>query len=261
RPGWHIECSAMATYALGPTIDLHCGGVDNIFPHHENEIAQSEGATGVPFSRRWAHAQHLIVDGKKMSKSLGNFYRLKDLLDKGYTGLEIRYLLLSTHYRTQLNFTLQGLDAARASLQRLASFFARLKTTDGQNSSKVEPLLDQTTDHFNKALADDLGISVALAALFEAVRQLNAWMDAGEVGATQALTIIRAFQSYDQALGVLPIEEEKLSIPPELTQALEQRQAARKNKDWAEADRLRDFIHESGYLIEDSPHGPTLKKA
>ncbi len=261
RPGWHIECSAMAVDALGSTIDLHCGGVDNIFPHHENEIAQSEGATGQPFSRHWAHAQHLIVDGKKMSKSLGNFYRLRDLLDKGYSGLEIRYLLLSTHYRTQLNFTLDGLEAARQSLQRFEVLFTRLRNVDGKDSGKVAPFLEKTLLSFNEALADDLNISVALAALYDAVRQINSWIDSNEVGKNEAGATLDAFTLCDQALGVLPLQTEQLAIPAELTEALEKRNQARLDKNWAEADKLRDFIHDQGYVIEDSPGGPTLKKA
>ena len=261
RPGWHIECSAMAVDALGATIDLHCGGVDNIFPHHENEIAQSEGATGQPFSRHWAHAQHLIVDGKKMSKSLGNFYRLRDLLDKGYSGPEIRYLLLATHYRTQLNFTLAGLDSARQSLQRFEALFTRLRTLDGKDSGKIAPFLEKTTLSFNEALADDLNISVSLAALYDAVRQINTWIDSGEVGKDEAATILEAFTAYDHVFGVLPLQAKELSIPAELTEALEKRNQARAEKNWAEADRLRDFIHNNGYVIEDAPQGPVLKKA
>ena len=260
RPGWHIECSAMAIDALGPTIDLHCGGVDNIFPHHENEIAQSECCTGQPFARHWAHAEHLIVDGKKMSKSLGNFYTLRTLIEKGYTGPEVRYLLLSTHYRTQLNFTLQGLDAARQSLHRLSALIDRLRTIDGKDSGKVQPFLDHTTLQFKKSLADDLNISVAFAALFDAVRQLNAWIDSNEIGAFEAQLILDTFSSYDSVLGVLPLTPTEASIPPELNEALDKRNAARAAKDWATADAMRDLIHNAGYVIEDSPTGSRIKK-
>lgn len=260
RPGWHIECSAMAIDALGPTIDLHCGGVDNIFPHHENEIAQSECCTGQPFARHWAHAEHLIVEGKKMSKSLGNFYTLRNLLDKGYTGAEVRYLLLATHYRTQLNFTFQGLDAARQSLYRLSALIDRLQCLDGKDSGKIQPLLDKTTLQFKQALADDLNISVALAALFDAVRQINALIDSNEIGALEAQCILNTFASYDTVLGVLPLTPKQEVIPPELAEALEKRNAARAAKNWEMADAMRDLIHDAGYMIEDSPTGSRIKK-
>ena len=260
RPGWHIECSAMATKALGSTIDLHCGGVDNIFPHHENEIAQSESATGKPFSRHWAHAEHLIVDGKKMSKSLGNFYTLRDLVAKGYTGCEVRYLLLSTHYQTQLNFTLDGLDAARQTLLRFKAFIERLRQVKGKDSGKLEPYLEKTLHHFNEALSLDLNISKALATLFDAVRQINQWIDQDEIGENEAQLILKTLEKIDAVLGVLPLEETALDIPCEITQALKDRETARTEKNWAEADRLRDIISAAGYTIEDSPTGPKLKK-
>ncbi len=260
RPGWHIECSAMAIDALGPTLDLHCGGVDNIFPHHENEIAQSESATGQPFSRHWAHAEHLIVDGKKMSKSLGNFYTLRDLLDKGYTGPEIRYALLSTHYRTQLNFTLQGLDAARSSLQRLQAFVERLRSVDGADSGRVASEIEKMEQRFFESMADDLNISTALAALFDAVRVFNSLIDSGEIGVGEAGRILESLQKLDGVLGVLPLDVQEEEVPQEMKDALQKREQARKDKNWAEADALRDKITRAGYIIEDSPHGPKLKK-
>ncbi|NGX26412.1 MAG: Cysteine--tRNA ligase, partial [Chlamydiae bacterium] len=167
RPGWHIECSAMAMDLLGKTIDIHVGGVDNIFPHHENEIAQSEAFSGKPFVKHWLHSEHLLVDHKKMSKSLGNFYTLRDLLEKGYTGPEVRYLLLTAHYRMQLNFTMEGLDAARSSLERLSDFALRLQKVEGRDDSDIDSILTKTRESFQTALADDLNISPALAALFE----------------------------------------------------------------------------------------------
>ncbi len=179
RPGWHLECSAMAMKLLGETIDIHMGGIDNMFPHHENEIAQSEACSGKPFVKLWMHAEHLIVDQKKMSKSLGNFYTLRDLLDKGYTGTQVRYLLLQTHYKTQLNFTFQGLEAAKGALQRLSDFIQRLLERDQPQGMPVEELCQRMLRSFAEALADDLNISLALAALFDFVREVNGRCDAG----------------------------------------------------------------------------------
>ncbi len=171
RPGWHLECSAMAIKILGETIDIHVGGVDNMFPHHENEIAQSEACSGKPFVKLWMHAEHLVVDHKKMSKSLGNFYTLRDLLNKGYTGTQVRYLLLQTHYKTQLNFTFQGLEAAKSALQRLNDFIQRLQEVDTRESGgQMEGLCHKALEEFADALADDLNISSALAVIFDFVR-------------------------------------------------------------------------------------------
>lgn len=257
RPGWHIECSAMATRLLGTTIDLHVGGIDNMFPHHENEIAQSEGCCGGLFVRHWAHCQHLIVEGKKMAKSAGNFYTLRDLLAQGYTGKEVRYLLMSTHYRTQLNFTFEGLEGARQALGRLRALIDRLRHLASTQGQSIELLLAQIKEKFDNALADDLNISAALGALFEGVRALHIACDHGEVsveGATKALAFLR---SIDRVLGCLPLEEEE-AIPQELMQALEKRNAARASKEWTVADRARKEIEERGYRIEDTPEGSRI---
>lgn len=259
RPGWHVECSAMATHLLGETIDIHVGGVDNIFPHHENEIAQSEGCTGKHFVRHWIHAEHLIVNGKKMSKSLGNFYTLRDLLGKGYTGKEVRYLLLSTHYRTQLNFTLEGLDASRQTLRRLRDFIERLREANGAGES-LTPSIDETRASFKQALSDDLNISVALAALFDFVKKINALIDDNKVSPEEGENVLAFLEELDTVLGVLPLQKETLEIPPEIQKAFEKRQAARAAKDWAEADKQRDFIHAQGFVIEDSPSGSRVRK-
>ncbi|MCB1080404.1 MAG: cysteine--tRNA ligase [Chlamydiia bacterium] len=258
RPGWHIECSAMATKLLGKTLDIHVGGVDNIFPHHENEIAQSEGCTGEHFVRHWIHAEHLIVDGKKMSKSLGNFYTLRDLLDKGYTGPEVRYLLLSTHYRTQLNFTLQGLEASRGALSRWRAFIDRLRGAKGKGGA--DAVIQKARTDFNEALGDDLNISVALAALFDLLKTLNAQIDAEELSQEGAHAVLKFLQEVDHVLGVLPLQEEVLQIPQEIQDAFEKRQTARQNKDYREADKHRDYIQSQGYVIEDSPSGSRVKK-
>jgi cysteinyl-tRNA synthetase len=259
RPGWHIECSAMAMKLLGESIDIHVGGVDNMFPHHENEIAQSEACSCKRFVAHWLHAEHLLVDHKKMSKSLGNFYTLRDLLKKGYSGAQVRYMLLQTHYRTQLNFTLQGLSAAAASLERFAAFISRMRhITETEHFGRTEPILQKTMSAFKEALADDLNISAALAALFDMVREIHALADQGQIGKTEAQATLELLQQFDQVLGVLPLEE--LTIPTELEEALTKREEARKAKNWAESDKWRDLILSQGYFIEDTPSGARLKQ-
>lgn len=260
RPGWHIECSAMAMKLLGETIDIHVGGVDNMFPHHENEIAQSEAYSDKHFVRHWLHAEHLLVDHKKMSKSLGNFYTLRDLLQKGYTGQQVRYALLQTHYRVQLNFTFAGMDAAVSSLERIADFVDRLQgIEEEQGSGLVEPIIQKTEQGFKEALADDLNVSVALACLFEAIRHINVLCDQKKVGKEEAGFILAMLQSFDTVLAVLPLQKEE-KIPLALQEALQNRQKARQEKNWALADQYRDFILSQGYRIEDSPTGARLKK-
>ncbi len=260
RPGWHIECSAMAMSLLGDTIDIHVGGVDNMFPHHENEIAQSEACSGHAFVKHWLHAEHLLVDHKKMSKSLGNFYTLRDLLDKGYTGPEVRLMLLSGHYRMQLNFTMEGLDAARSTLQRLSDFVDRLQKITASTTNGVDVLIGETRHAFRDALADDLNISSALAVLFELVRKCNQLADANKIGQSEATKVLDFLKEIDSVLGVIPFEGQKIEVEEELTQALQKREEARKSKNWAEADKQRDFITAAGYIIEDTPSGPRLKK-
>ena len=261
RPGWHIECSAMAIDILGPTIDIHVGGVDNMFPHHENEIAQSEACTHQRFVRYWLHAEHLLVDHKKMSKSLGNFYTLRDLLQKGYTGAQIRYLLLQTHYRTQLNFTFEGLDAAAKSLMRVSDFVLRLKEIDStEATAAAEPFMLETRERFKLALADDLNISVALAALFDFIRDINTLCDSHQVGRTEAHKLIQFLEDLNRVLGVLPLQPMTEEIPSHLLALLADRQKARAEKDWKRADACRDKLLLEGYLIEDTPTGARLKK-
>ncbi len=262
RPGWHIECSAMSMQLLGESIDIHVGGVDNIFPHHENEIAQSEAYSGKRFVRHWLHAEHLLVDHKKMSKSLGNFYTLRDLFAKGYTGKEVRTMLLQSHYRTQLNFTFEGLQAARHALQRLEDFVTRLRAIDAPQEGKgsVQPLIARAEEAFSRHLADDLNISAALSALFELVREVNALCDEGGVGVLEAKLVLESFERFDRVLALLPLHPEEGLPPVEIQEALKMRSEARANKKWAEADRYRLFIEERGYLIEDTAKGPRVKK-
>ncbi len=261
RPGWHIECSAMAMDLLGPTIDIHVGGVDNMFPHHENEIAQSEASTHQRFVRYWLHAEHLLVDHKKMSKSLGNFYTLRDLLKKEYTGSQIRYLLLQTHYRTQLNFTFEGLEAAAKSLQRVADFVARLREIDIPClEGAAAPFILAAQEKFSSALADDLNISVALAALFDFIRDINTLCDSSQMGRQEAQKVLQILESFDRVLGVLPLQPVGEEVPSELLLLLAERQKARSEKNWEKADACRDKLLVHGYLIEDTPTGARLKK-
>ncbi|CAF23959.1 cysteine--tRNA ligase [Candidatus Protochlamydia amoebophila] len=261
RPGWHLECSAMAMHLLGETIDIHVGGIDNMFPHHENEIAQSEACSGKKFVNLWMHAEHLVVDQKKMSKSLGNFYTLRDLLNKGFTGIQVRYLLLQTHYKTQLNFTFQGVESVKSSLQRLNDFIQRIYNIQTlQSDGQVDLLVNDALIRFAEALADDLNISSALAAIFDFVREINCLCDVNQVSQKEAETVINLMKKFDTILGVLTFDKREESIPVDLQEAFAKRQQARQEKNWTLSDELRDFIHQRGYLIEDTPQGTRLKK-
>ena len=260
RPGWHIECSAMAMSILGKTIDIHVGGIDNMFPHHENEIAQSEAFSGQAFVHYWLHCEHLLVDHKKMSKSLGNFYTLRDLLKKGYSGLEVRYLLLSTHYKLQLNFSFEGLDSARATLERLSDFVERLQKIENEKGESIHQIIASIRENFKEALSDDLNVSPAFASIFEFVRKINALCDLEKIGKKEAIEALQFLEEIDQVFGIIPFHRQELEIPEELTLALLKREEARLSKNWAEADKQRILITTKGYLIEDTPTGPRLKK-
>jgi len=260
RPGWHIECSAMAMKLLGTTIDIHCGGVDNMFPHHENEIAQCECYSGHTFVRHWLHAEHLLVDHKKMSKSLGNFYTFRDLLKKGYSAAELRYLLLSSHYRMQLNFTFAGLDGARAALTRISDLVVRLRAIKGEATDHlVAATLEKADQKFKEGLADDLNISISLAALFDLIRELNSLADQNKISENGAKAALKQLEDWDRVLGVLPLHQ-KEEAPRELLQLLEEREKARREKNFRLSDELRDQILAAGYIIEDTPHGARLKR-
>jgi cysteinyl-tRNA synthetase len=250
RPGWHIECSAMAR-KLGETIDFHAGGVDLMFPHHENEIAQSEGCGCKRFVRHWFHVEHLLVDHKKMSKSLGNFYTLRDLMKKGFTGDEVRYLLLSTHYRTQLNFTLEALEGARNALARLRAFIRRLEERERSGEEGRGQVDGQ---EFDRALREDLNVSAALASLFDLVRQGNSWMDQGPIDPKPMLQL---FRRADAILGCLFTEEK---IPEEIEALMAERKKAREEKRFTKSDELREEIQKKGYEIEDTALGPRAKR-
>ncbi len=254
RPGWHIECSAMATDILGPELDIHCGGVDNIFPHHEAEIAQSECCTGKKFVRYWLHCAHLMVNGEKMSKKLGNFFTVRDVLAKGYTGREIRYALLTVNYRLPLNFTLDGMAGVRAALQRIDEWVARLESHAG--GAAGEPTkLSGYEEGFFAALDDDLNISGALGQLFDLIRESNSMLDRGELSPAQAAQVLSSWKRLDQ---VLALQREVAAVPGEVKALVEQRQQARAAKNWAESDRLRDEIARLGWTVKDTKDGPKL---
>jgi cysteinyl-tRNA synthetase len=261
RPGWHLECSAMALRLLGePPIDLHAGGIDLIFPHHENEIAQSEGATRKPFSRFWMHVEYLIVNEQKMSKSLGNTYTLPDVVAKGFRPSALRLLLLSAHYRKQLNFTWDSLAAAEESLRRLLDFVVRLETIAGEGSHpEIAARVDEARTAFAEAMKDDLNTAAALGAIFELVRALNSAIDGGRVGSADVPIVRAAFDEFDRVLGVLSLrraEEEQPPVPvEEIERRIEDRQAARRRRDFAAADRIRDDLAAQGVLLEDSSAG------
>ena len=266
RPGWHLECSAMALRLLGePPIDIHAGGIDLIFPHHENEIAQSEGATRRPFSRFWVHIEHLFVENEKMSKSLGNVYTLPDVLARGHRASALRYLLLSSHYRKQLNFTWAGMEQAEESLRRIVDCLARLETvssTDG--SPDVEASIDQARAAFAAALLDDLNTAAGLAAIFDLVRYLNAAIDSKTISRENADAARRAIDEFDCVLGVVTLRRAEDAQPPvpidEIERLIDERTAARARRDFAAADGIRNALAERGILLEDNPGGTRWKR-
>ena len=274
RPGWHIECSAMSMKLLGQSFDLHLGGEDLVFPHHEDEIAQSEGATGQPFVKYWLHGAFLLVDGKTMSKSLGNFFTLRDLLAKGFTGREIRYLLLTAHYRETFNFTLEGLLGARAALARIDECLGKLREIVGtpgtaparpkvqtKQPEHAETLLGVPTDlvtHFSNALDNDLNISASWGAVFEWVRETNRRIAENSLGATDAAVALSAWDKINSVLGIGTSAE--ADAPAEIMALLEARQAARKAKDFKRGDTIRDELKAKGWVIEDTQKGPKLKR-
>ena len=268
RPGWHIECSAMAMKYLGETLDIHTGGVDLAFPHHENEIAQSEGATGKPFVRYWLHAEHLLVEGEKMSKSLGNFYTLRDLFAKGYKPSALRFALASVPYRKQLNFTLDGLHQAASSVERLRNFAVRLAQSKFPAGKKdgMAARIEEAADEFDAGLSDDLNTARALAAAFDLLREANIAMDKGQFRQADVAPAQQFFASFDRVFAIMEDNDaEKLRAigfggdggpsDAEVEKLIAERQAARQRRDFAASDRIRKELADRGILIEDARDG------
>jgi cysteinyl-tRNA synthetase len=259
RPGWHIECSAMSMSLLGDQIDIHCGGVDNIFPHHEAEIAQSEGMTGKKFVRYWLHCAHLLVDGQKMAKSLGNFYTVPDVVAKAYSGRELRYALLRVHYRVPLNFTWEGMKEARESLARIDDWLSRLREIAKKTNAETPMVNGQRpVTAFEDALDDDLNISAALGFLFESIRETNRTMDQNGMDAGSA----RAWLDWWRQINmVLDLEQQVgLPVPDEVAQLAEERENARRQKNWKRSDELRDRISALGWEVRDTKDGSKLTR-
>ena len=266
RPGWHIECSAMALRLLGePPIDIHGGGIDLIFPHHENEIAQAEGATGKPFTRFWVHVEFLNIDSEKMSKSLGNVYSVRDIIDKGHRASALRYLLLSTHYRKQLTFNWDGLDQAEAALTRLSDFVARLDTIrQGPGHAGIAERVDKARADVRAMIGNDLNVPGALGVIFDLVRELHAAMDRNELGEPDAVLVQEAFYDFDKILGVLQLRVDEDARPPvpveEIERLITERRDARKARNFSRADEIRKDLDARGILLEDSQTGTRWKK-
>jgi len=262
RPGWHIECSAMSMAALGPSFDLHTGAVDLIFPHHEDEIAQSEAATGQPFVATWLHCAHLQMGGAKMAKSTGNIARVSDLLATGVSPRALRYALISVHYRATLNYTEESLTAAAAALDRIDTLLAGLAAyrEDGPDDDTLGALLDGARTAFGSALDDDLNISAALAAMFDLVRETNRRLEARRLSTADAGRIIDLLRDLDRVLGILPAPDDE-ALPDDLQALLDRRAEARGARDWAASDRLRDDLSARGIQVEDTRDGQRWRRA
>ena len=262
RPGWHIECSAMSMKYLGKTFDIHTGGIDNMFPHHEDEIAQSEAANGVKFVNCWMHCEYLIVEGQKMSKSLGNFFTLRDLEERGFSNNAIRWVLISAHYRRTLNFTLEACEHAQETLKNFNNFFVRLNELilSEMKGTDTTEIINKYLDKFRNAMSDDLNISEALSAVFSLQKEANILIASDKLGKVGAELLLNAFKEFDTILAVFDFEKVKDETPAEIVNMVEKRQNARKNKDFATSDLLRDKLKELGWNVEDTPSGPRLSK-
>ncbi len=265
RPGWHIECSAMSMKYLGETFDIHTGGIDNLFPHHENEIAQSEAATGKTFVNYWLHCSHLIVDGKKMSKSLGNFFTLRDLIHQGLDPLAIRYTLLTTHYRQPLNFTIEGVLAASQAMQRIRDFHHNLQVIQTNQSpvSRIVEAADKMNREFENAMDDDLNIAGAMGKIFEFIKEWNPTVINGKLNQSECVLVMKIFKGLDQVLGIkiAPPSDLKNDLSERLIQLLiSLRQNARQDKNWQLSDQIRDQLRELNVLLEDRPDKTTTYK-
>jgi len=261
RPGWHIECSVMSMEYLGPTLDIHTGAVDLIFPHHENEIAQSEAATGQQFVRFWVHGEHLIVEGEKMSKSLGNFYTLRDLVEQGHRPQAIRHQLLTAHYRQQLNFTLEGLEQSERAVQRLNTFIERLPRLPLPEGSSEEAAehIEEAQAKFEQVMDDDLNVPGALGVVFELIRDINTLIDAGELRDRDRTTMLDFLAQADSVLGLMTEQLEAARSEPQADAEIEtliaEREQARANRDFARADEIRAHLAAEGIILEDTAKG------
>ena len=260
RPGWHIECSAMSTAYLGNHFDIHTGGVDNIFPHHENEIAQSEGATGDKFVNYWLHCEHLIVDGKKMSKSLGNFYTLRELLEKGFNPLALRYTLLNTHYRKKLNFTFDKVDDSMKNIRKIREFYDSLDKYDEKSANELIDRIEEADQKFVECLDDDLNISGAIGELFSLITEVNRYRQDKELNQEEAEQIKDFIEKTDQILDILEPVEKQDELSPEEQKMIKEREEARENENWEKADKIRDELEERGIIVRDGPDGTEWKR-
>ena len=262
RPGWHLECSAMSMKYLGETFDLHTGGIDLMFPHHENEIAQSEAATGKKFVKYWLHGEHMLVDGQKMSKSLGNFYTLRDVLKKGYDPKIVRYLLLSASFKQKLNFTFQSMDAAKNTFESLSNFMSRLKDVSGKNNPAVKKMIAKVKKEFGGAMDNNLNMNNALASLFKFIGDINKLIDSGKIGKKDAKDVVAVMAELDEILGLgLGESTKKGKISEEAKKLIEKREKARKAGDYKTADELRKKLKdEFGIILEDTKKGIKWKK-
>jgi len=258
RPGWHIECSVMSTKYLGQPFDIHTGGIDLIFPHHENEIAQSEAALGKQFVRCWFHNKWLLVEGKKMSKSLGNFYTPRDLLAKGYDARAIRLELMSAQYRDELNFTFSGLNASKTRIERIDNFIKRLREVKGGESKKISGLLKKAKKQFTNAMDDDLDMPRALEIFFSFIRDGNKLINKNEISSKQAKSILAFLKKVDSVFAILPEEKER-KIPSEIKQLVAKREKARKKRNWKKADSIRQLLKRKGFWVDDTPQGPIVR--
>jgi len=265
RPGWHLECSAMSMELLGESFDIHTGAVDLIFPHHENEIAQSQSATGKPFVRYWIHGEHLNLDQQKMSKSLGNIYTLKEIEEMGFTPLALRYALLSVPHRTKLNFSIQSLEIAKSALERIESFLLRLEETSRsaphdakQSDGHADQLIGKFLTDFDTAMDDDLNTAAALGALFILIRDANIAIDMGRITPNDAEGLRTALMRVDPVLDLYPRRDDPLDQSVE--HAIEARNAARRARNFAESDRIRDELLAKGILLEDTPGGTRWRR-
>ena len=262
-PGWHIECSAMSMKYLGETVDIHTGGEDNIFPHHEDEIAQSEGATDKQFVRYWTHTRHLLVNGQKMAKSLGNFYTLRDLEKKNYSPLALKYLFLTSHYRDSLNFTFKALDGAEKTLENLKDFMLTINSahfTEGKKNPKTEKIISRAKKEFEESMNDDLNTPKALAAIFEMTKTINKEIDSRNFSKADQKQAQKAIEEFDTVLGFLGRIGQQEELDEDLKMLIDDREEARKEKNWAKADALRDQLEEEGIEIEDTSFGSRWKK-